>query len=48
MHFFPVNFQPGSPPSRTYEAPTPGYAEAGTPRDGNPAYGNKIITEIET
>ncbi|KAI5680813.1 hypothetical protein M9H77_02040 [Catharanthus roseus] len=33
-------YRPGSPPSRTYEAPTPGYAEAGTPRDGNPAYVN--------
>ncbi|CAI9115613.1 OLC1v1016567C2 [Oldenlandia corymbosa var. corymbosa] len=28
-------YQPGSPPSRAYEAPTPGYAEAGTPRDAN-------------
>ncbi|XP_065877417.1 putative transcription elongation factor SPT5 homolog 1 isoform X2 [Euphorbia lathyris] len=28
-------YQPGSPPSRAYEAPTPGgnYSEAGTPRD---------------
>ncbi|KAL3504343.1 hypothetical protein ACH5RR_034184 [Cinchona calisaya] len=33
-------YQPGSPPSRTYEAPTPGYGEAGTPRDSNPAYAN--------
>lgn len=42
-------YQPGSPPSRMYEAPTPGagwastpggnYSEAGTPRD-NPAYAN--------
>uniref|UniRef100_A0A5B7AL96 Transcription elongation factor SPT5 n=1 Tax=Davidia involucrata TaxID=16924 RepID=A0A5B7AL96_DAVIN len=43
-------YQPGSPPSRTYEAPTPGsgwantpsgnYSEAGTPRDSSPAYAN--------
>ncbi|XAR49624.1 hypothetical protein NMG60_11032888 [Bertholletia excelsa] len=43
-------YQPGSPPSRTYEAPTPGsgwantpsgnYSEAGTPRDSSHAYGN--------
>lgn len=33
-------YQPGSPPSRTYEAPTPGYGDAGTPRDSNPAYAN--------
>lgn len=43
------NFQPGSPPSRPYEAPTPGsgwastpggnYSEAGTPRDSSSAYG---------
>lgn len=43
-------YQPGSPPSRTYEAPTPGsgwastpggnYSEAGTPRDSTPAYAN--------
>jgi len=42
------SFQPGSPPSRPYEAPTPGagwastpggnYSEAGTPRDSS-AYG---------
>ncbi|KAG5544136.1 hypothetical protein RHGRI_016773 [Rhododendron griersonianum] len=42
--------QPGSPPSRTYEAPTPGsgwantpggnYSEAGTPRDNSHAYAN--------
>lgn len=42
-------FQPGSPPSRPYEAPTPGsgwantpggnYSEAGTPRDSSSAYG---------
>jgi transcription elongation factor SPT5 len=42
-------FQPGSAPSRPYEAPTPGagwastpggnYSEAGTPRDSS-AYGN--------
>ncbi|KAA8546513.1 hypothetical protein F0562_002748 [Nyssa sinensis] len=41
---------PGSRPSRTYEAPTPGsgwantpsgnYSEAGTPRDSSPAYAN--------
>lgn len=44
--------QPGSPPSRTYEAPTPGsgwastpggnYSEAGTPRDSTPAYGISV------
>ncbi|KAK2971843.1 hypothetical protein RJ640_027003 [Escallonia rubra] len=35
-------YQPGSPPSRTYDAPTPGgnYSEAGTPRDSSPAYVN--------
>ncbi|CAK9134254.1 unnamed protein product [Ilex paraguariensis] len=43
-------YQPGSPRSRTYEAPTPGsgwantpsgsYSEAGTPRDSSPAYVN--------
>ncbi|KAA3453572.1 Global transcription factor group A2 isoform 1 [Gossypium australe] len=43
-------YQPGSPPSRAYEAPTPGsgwastpggsYSEAGTPRDSGSAYGN--------
>ncbi|KAD1397643.1 hypothetical protein E3N88_42881 [Mikania micrantha] len=43
-------YQPGSPRSRAYEAPTPGsgwantpggsYSEAGTPRDNIPAYGN--------
>lgn len=33
-------YRPGSPASRTYEAPTPGYAEAGTPRDNNSAYAN--------
>ncbi|GMY29430.1 putative transcription elongation factor SPT5 homolog 1 isoform X2 [Fagus crenata] len=43
-------YQPGSPPSRTYEAPTPGsgwantpggnYSEAGTPRDSSSAYAN--------
>ncbi|GFZ09898.1 global transcription factor group A2 [Actinidia rufa] len=43
-------YQLGSPPSRTYEAPTPGsgwantpggnYSEAGTPRDGSHAYAN--------
>ncbi|XP_039003283.1 putative transcription elongation factor SPT5 homolog 1, partial [Hibiscus syriacus] len=43
-------YQPGSPPSRAYEAPTPGsgwgstpggnYSEAGTPRDGSSAYAN--------
>ena len=48
MFFFPF-LQPGSPPSRTYEAPTPGsgwantpggnYSEAGTPRDSSSAYG---------
>ncbi|XP_010245838.1 PREDICTED: putative transcription elongation factor SPT5 homolog 1 [Nelumbo nucifera] len=41
-------YQPGSPPSRPYEAPTPGsgwantpagnYSEAGTPRENSPAY----------
>ncbi|KAE8731825.1 putative transcription elongation factor SPT5-like protein 2 [Hibiscus syriacus] len=43
-------YQPGSPPSRAYEAPTPGsgwagtpgdnYNEAGTPRDSTSAYAN--------
>ncbi|KAK1436441.1 hypothetical protein QVD17_02221 [Tagetes erecta] len=43
-------YQPGSPRSRAYEAPTPGsgwantpggsYSEAGTPRDTTPTYGN--------
>ncbi|KAK9271008.1 hypothetical protein L1049_026596 [Liquidambar formosana] len=43
-------YQPGSPPSRTYEAPTPGsgwantpggsYSDAGTPRDSTPTYAN--------
>ncbi|KAL5721386.1 hypothetical protein ACHQM5_005038 [Ranunculus cassubicifolius] len=41
-------YQPGTPPSRPYEAPTPGsgwantpggnYNDAGTPRDSSPAY----------
>ncbi|KAK1554201.1 hypothetical protein Q3G72_009204 [Acer saccharum] len=43
-------YQPGSPPSRAYEAPTPGsgwantpggnYSEAGTPRDSSSGYAN--------
>ncbi|XP_017981450.1 PREDICTED: putative transcription elongation factor SPT5 homolog 1 [Theobroma cacao] len=43
-------YQPGSPPSRAYEAPTPGsgwastpggnFSEAGTPRDSSSAYAN--------
>ncbi|KAL4332541.1 hypothetical protein GQ457_07G022580 [Hibiscus cannabinus] len=43
-------YQPGSPPSRAYEAPTPGpgwastpggnYSEAGTPRESSSAYVN--------
>ncbi|XWS23610.1 hypothetical protein CRYUN_Cryun28dG0029600 [Craigia yunnanensis] len=43
-------YQPGSPPSRAYEAPTPGsgwastpggnYSEAGTPRDSSSSYAN--------
>ncbi|KAL5975076.1 hypothetical protein ACLOJK_031752 [Asimina triloba] len=43
-------YQPGTPPARPYEAPTPGsgwvttpggnYSEAGTPRDSSPAYAN--------
>ncbi|KAL4280693.1 hypothetical protein GQ457_03G029670 [Hibiscus cannabinus] len=43
-------YQPGSPPSRAYEAPTPGsgwastpggsYSEAGTPRDSGSSYAN--------
>ncbi|KAI3768812.1 hypothetical protein L2E82_19647 [Cichorium intybus] len=43
-------YQPGSPRSRAYEAPTPGsgwantpggsYSEAGTPRDNTPTYAN--------
>ncbi|KAK9023641.1 hypothetical protein V6N11_003851 [Hibiscus sabdariffa] len=45
-----AQYQPGSPPSRAYEAPTPGpgwastpggnYSEAGTPRDSSSAYVN--------
>ncbi|KAJ0233254.1 putative transcription elongation factor SPT5 1 [Hirschfeldia incana] len=44
------NYQPGSPPSRAYEAPTPGsgwastpggsYSDAGTPRDSSSGYAN--------
>lgn len=44
-------FQPSSPRSRAYEAPTPGsgwtntpsgnYSDAGTPRDNGSAYGNE-------
>jgi hypothetical protein len=44
--------QAGSPPSRAYEAPTPGsgwantpggnYSEAGTPRDISSAYGTLL------
>ncbi|EEF36249.1 suppressor of ty, putative [Ricinus communis] len=44
------HYQPGSPPSRAYEAPTPGsgwantpggsYSDAGTPRDSSSAYAN--------
>lgn len=47
-------FQPGSPPSRAYEAPTPGsgwastpsgnYSDAGTPRDGHSAYGRLFVS----
>ncbi|KAJ9166754.1 hypothetical protein P3X46_021458 [Hevea brasiliensis] len=43
-------YQPGSPPSRAYEAPTPGsgwastpggsYSDAGTPRDNSSGYAN--------
>ncbi|KAH9614186.1 hypothetical protein KSS87_017895 [Heliosperma pusillum] len=35
-------YRPGSPPSRTYDAPTPGgnYVDAGTPRDSGSAYPN--------
>lgn len=43
-------YRPGSPPSKTYDAPTPGsgwastpggnYTEAGTPRDNGSAYAN--------
>ncbi|KAJ8760502.1 hypothetical protein K2173_015169 [Erythroxylum novogranatense] len=43
-------YRPGSPPSRTYEAPTPGsgwantpggnYSEAGTPRESSSTYAN--------
>ncbi|PIA35440.1 hypothetical protein AQUCO_03500068v1 [Aquilegia coerulea] len=43
-------YQPGTPPARPYEAPTPGsgwantpggnYNEAGTPRDSSPTYGS--------
>lgn len=43
--------QPGTPPARPYEAPTPGsgwtntpgnYSEAGTPRESSPAYGELV------
>ncbi|KAK1371247.1 Transcription elongation factor SPT5 [Heracleum sosnowskyi] len=44
------HYQPGSPPSKTYEAPTPGsgwantpsgsYSEAGTPRDSSSPFAN--------
>ena len=54
FEYIDLNFQPGSPPSRIYEAPTPGsgwantpggnYSEAGTPRDSSHAYGNKMIS----
>ena len=47
-------FQPGSPPSGAYEAPTPGsgwastpggnYSEAGTPRDSSSAYGSLFFS----
>lgn len=50
--------QPGSPPSRPYEAPTPGsgwantpggnYSEAGTPRDNSSAYGMVFLNVIIT
>ncbi|XP_058074937.1 putative transcription elongation factor SPT5 homolog 1 [Magnolia sinica] len=43
-------YQPGTPPARPYEAPTPGsgwantpggnYSEAGTPRESSPTYAN--------
>ncbi|CAN0928559.1 Putative transcription elongation factor SPT5 homolog 1 [Linum grandiflorum] len=35
-------YQPGSTPSRSYEAPTPGgnYSDAGTPRDSSSSYAN--------
>ncbi|KAL9245104.1 hypothetical protein vseg_018792 [Gypsophila vaccaria] len=35
-------YRPGSPPSRTYDAPTPGgnFVDAGTPRDSGSAYPN--------
>lgn len=48
--------QPGSPPRRTYEAPTPGtgwastpsagYSDAGTPQD-TAAYGNRSIMNVQ-
>lgn len=51
------SFQPGSPPSRPYEAPTPGagwastpggnYSEAGTPRDSS-AYGSTTSYPFKT
>jgi transcription elongation factor SPT5 len=51
-------FQPGSPPSGTYEAPTPGsgwastpggnYSEAGTPRDSSSAYGSLFFSFLCT
>lgn len=49
-------FQPGSPPSRAYEAPTPGsgwastpggnYSDAGTPRDSSSTYGNLFVLTL--
>ncbi|CAN1234774.1 Putative transcription elongation factor SPT5 homolog 1 [Linum perenne] len=41
-HFGSSLSQPGSTPSRSYEAPTPGgnYSDAGTPRDSSSSYAN--------
>lgn len=49
-------FQPSSPRSRAYEAPTPGsgwtntpsgnYSDAGTPRDNGSAYGKPKVSFI--
>lgn len=53
IHIFKIKLQPGSPPSRAYEAPTPGsgwtntpsnnYNDAGTPRDSGSAYGDSTL-----
>lgn len=53
IYIYILKIQPGSPPSRAYEAPTPGsgwtntpsnnYNDAGTPRDSGSAYGDSIL-----